>query len=139
MTIKQDEAISGRRVWIKKWLAAIAICALIAIATWGLGDYTLSRADEVFSSRRFDRELWLSGTVIRDATQCLPGAAMAEDIKATLVSNRMARRDVVELLGGPDTNEPKLSYSLGMCVGHKEQSLIIHFDDSGHVIDAEIK
>src|SRR5688572_3824383 len=87
-----------------------------------------SSRNDVFGIEKFNREKWLSGGAIRDPMRCLPGAGMAEDIRARVIKPGMSRFEVTSILGGPDTNASKLEYALGTCVGSNEQSLVIHFD-----------
>jgi len=122
---------------VKRLLVLVLCVAVLCIA--GVFGYTQwLKSGALFRLETFDRDKWLSGARVRDHAACLPRAYMAHDIVTRVIKPGMRLDDVLALLGGQDFGEPKIAYTLGLCVGSVPSSIVVHFDSSRNVRRAEL-
>jgi len=89
-----------------------------------------------YGTELFNKNIWFMKQTNETDTYCFRGH-LANDVNYRLIREGMRRSEVVEMLGKPDEEkENKVEYNLGYCSLLDYNGLIIHFDNSGKVRDA---
>lgn len=93
------------------------------------------------SDEKFNKELWQGSITDKTSSTCYRGG-MAKDIVKNSLSAELKKRDVISLLGNPDTDigAGEILYILGMCsgFGFDHDALHIYFKESGEFSHARI-
>ena len=93
-----------------------------------------------FNDRTFDEEIWHAYHNSLDSGN--PRGNMADDLRKNHLRRGMAKEQVIELLGEPESEKSSqlLEYNLGMWsgMGFDYDTLDIYFDSSGRLTETRI-
>ena len=95
----------------------------------------------VFGTLHFDERGWTASISNAEDANCFRGG-MAKDLRDNVLSSKMAKEEVIDLLGRPSGSFTKQEYQylLGMCSGFgmDYDNLHVYFDEQGKFSHAKI-
>jgi outer membrane protein assembly factor BamE (lipoprotein component of BamABCDE complex) len=124
---------------MKKQVSLRAMLYFTGIIAFILAVFVAIQSHDPFSGSDFDRSVWLqyANNYISDN----PRASMVEDLKKHYLLPGMSRSDVVELLGPPEAEPVRntFSYIVGKWSGYRmdHDALLIKFDSGERLVSVE--